>query len=138
MRPLGLGAFGGFLAAPPGRPLGRLGVPVETAAAGHVPSSASHPSCLAVAAPGEVMARGRKLVGSAQVRRRGTLLQQGALPRCTDADLLARVNPGARRPPTPASLAWHCLMAAAQERKELVDQGCLDQAVTEVLPPELS
>ena len=35
-------------------------------------------------------------------------------------------------------LAWHCLMAAAQERKELVDQGSLDQAVTEVLPPELS
>jgi len=35
-------------------------------------------------------------------------------------------------------LAWHCLMAAALETKDLVDQGCLDQAVTEVLPPELS
>ncbi len=35
-------------------------------------------------------------------------------------------------------LAWHCLMAAALETKDLVDQSCLDQAVTEVLPPELS
>lgn len=35
-------------------------------------------------------------------------------------------------------LAYQCLMAAAQDRKELVDQGCLDSAVTEVLPPELS
>ena len=35
-------------------------------------------------------------------------------------------------------LAWHCLMAAALETKDLVDQSCLEQAVTEVLPPELS
>lgn len=35
------------------------------------------------------------MVGSAQVRRRGTLLQHGALPHRTDADLLARVIPGA-------------------------------------------
>ena len=35
-------------------------------------------------------------------------------------------------------LAWHCLMAAALETKDLVDQSCLDQAVTEVQPPELS
>ena len=35
-------------------------------------------------------------------------------------------------------LAWHCLMAAALETKDLVDQSCLEQAVAEVLPPELS
>jgi len=29
-------------------------------------------------------------------------------------------------------------MAAALETKDLVDQSCLDQAVTEVLPSELS
>ena len=35
-------------------------------------------------------------------------------------------------------LARHYLMAAALGTKDLVDQSCLDQAVTEVLPPELS
>jgi len=35
-------------------------------------------------------------------------------------------------------LAWHCLMAAALEAKNLMDQSSLEQAVTEMLPPELS
>lgn len=35
-------------------------------------------------------------------------------------------------------LAYHCLMAAAQDRKDLIDQSCLDHAVSEVLPPELN
>lgn len=89
--------------------LARLGVPVETAAGGHAPSSGAHPSCLAVAAPGEVTARGRKLVGSAQVRRHGRLLQHGALPRRTDEELLARLIPGARAQADLASLGWESL-----------------------------
>lgn len=75
--------------------LARLGVPVETAGGGASPAPAGNPSCLAISAPGEVTARGRKLVGSAQVRRQGRLLQHGALPRRADAALLARVIPDA-------------------------------------------
>lgn len=104
-------AFAGIAALLAGA-LARLGVPVETAASGHVPSSASHPSCLAVAAPGEVIARGRKLVGSAQVRRQGGLLQHGALPRRTDAELLARVIPGALPQADLAGLGCEDLQAA--------------------------
>lgn len=77
------------------RALARLGVPVGVCEAGHIPSGTSHPSCLAVTAPGEVTARGRKLVGSAQLRRFDGLLQHGSLPRCNRADLLAQVIPGA-------------------------------------------
>lgn len=71
-----------------------LGVPVETSAGGAAP--AGDPSCLAVAAPGEVTLGGRKLVGSAQVRRHGRMLQHGAIPRQSDPELLARAIPGAR------------------------------------------
>ena len=35
-------------------------------------------------------------------------------------------------------IAYHCLMAAAWDRKELVDQTCLERAITELVPPELS
>lgn len=100
------------LAAMLAEALARLGVPVETAAGGHAPSSSLHPSCLAVAAPGEVMAGGRKLVGSAQVRRHGSLLQHGAIPRRTDAELLARVIPGGRPEADLASLGFADLQAA--------------------------
>lgn len=72
-----------------------LGVPVDTAGGGGAPPSTADPSCLAVIAPGEVTAGGRKLVGSAQVRRRGRLLQHGQIPRRSDPALLAAVIPGA-------------------------------------------
>ncbi len=78
------------------RSLERLGLPVSTASQGHIPSSASHPSCMAVTAPGEIIARGRKLVGSAQVRRYGNLLQHGSLVRAYQPELLALLIPGAQ------------------------------------------
>jgi lipoate-protein ligase A len=92
--------------------LARLGLPVQTARTHHAPSSGAHPSCLAVAAPGEVVAGGLKLVGSAQVRRQGRLLQHGALPRRTDAELLARVIPGALPQSDLASIGFENLQAA--------------------------
>ncbi|MDX1576872.1 MAG: hypothetical protein R3266_00240 [Gemmatimonadota bacterium] len=64
--------------------LGRLGVHLDrepeagsgAAAARLAPSGAA---CFRDPAPGEVLARGRKLVGSAQRRRRGALLQHGSI-----------------------------------------------------------
>lgn len=73
-----------------------LGLPVGVAESGHIPGGASHPSCLAVTAPGEVTAYGRKLVGSAQVRKEGRLLQHGSLVRQYNEELLRKVIPGGR------------------------------------------
>jgi len=41
-------------------------------------------------------------------------------------------------PRTVNRLAYHCMMAAALEGKDLIDQTCLDRAVSEVLPPGLN
>ncbi|MCR4784046.1 MAG: hypothetical protein K6A35_05960 [bacterium] len=73
----------------------RLGLPVTPATSGHIPGSASHPSCMAVTAPGEVTVNGRKFVGSAQVRHEGNLLQHGVIVRCYDRELLQLLIPGA-------------------------------------------
>lgn len=48
-------------------------------------------ACFDVPSQYEVTARGRKLVGSAQVRRRGVVLQHGALPLQGDVGRLAHV-----------------------------------------------
>jgi len=46
--------------------------------------------CFARTAPVELMLDGVKLMGAAQLRRRGLLLQQGVIPRRVDPELLAR------------------------------------------------
>jgi len=52
-----------------------------TARAAPAPHPASpDPTCFAAAAPGEVMVRGRKLIGSAQRCERHAILQHGSLP----------------------------------------------------------
>lgn len=62
-----------------------LGVPLDTArsaeaeASGASASRISAASCFRDPAPGELTARGRKLVGSAQCRRRGGVLQHGSI-----------------------------------------------------------
>lgn len=48
-------------------------------------------ACFDVPSPYEVMARGRKLVGSAQARRRRTVLQHGTLPLQGDVTRLCQV-----------------------------------------------
>lgn len=55
-----------------------LGVPAELAADGVVLAPDAGP-CFRAPAPGEVVAAGRKLVGSAQVRLGGALLQHGSV-----------------------------------------------------------
>jgi lipoyl(octanoyl) transferase len=66
--------------------LGRLGVPAsvqaETEGRARMPWTAP---CFAEPVAGEVLALGRKLVGSAQVSSRGVLLQHGSLPLGEDA-----------------------------------------------------
>ncbi len=59
----------------------RRGERVETASA----------ACFEVPSHYEVTALGRKLIGSAQVRRRNAVLQHGALPLCGDVSRLAEV-----------------------------------------------
>ncbi len=83
------------IAAVLGKALQQLGLPVTAAAGGSVPSGASHPSCMAVTAPGEITAYGRKFVGSAQVRHNGKLLQHGVIVRRYDIELLHKIIPGA-------------------------------------------
>jgi hypothetical protein len=56
-----------------------LGVAAEAAAPGGRAVAPDAGACFAAAAPGEVTVRGRKLVGSAQARMEGSLLQHGSL-----------------------------------------------------------
>lgn len=90
-------AFAGITASL-ARALRSLGVPVRVAGATAGPLTAS---CLSRVQAGELVLGERKLVGSAQVRRGGRLLQHGALPRRVDADLWQSLLPG----PCPADLA---------------------------------
>lgn len=55
-----------------------LGIPAEVASRGQVLPPDAGP-CFGVAAPGEITLGGRKLVGSAQARLDGALLQHGSL-----------------------------------------------------------
>lgn len=64
---------------------------VESCATDAIPSSRSNPSCMAVLREGELSARGRKLAGSAQVRRRDVTLQHGSIPRRLDRAMLTRL-----------------------------------------------
>ena len=57
------------------------------------------PACFALLSSHEITHAGRKLVGSAQLRRRGAFLQHGSIPLRSDAETLA----GALGRPVPAS-----------------------------------
>ncbi len=72
------------------RGLDRLGVRAGFAPAGSF-RHPSGPSCFARASDYEVLVDGRKVVGSAQVWRSGTLLQHGAVLLAADRDVWARV-----------------------------------------------
>jgi len=82
------------------RGLGGLGVPAALAAAAP-PQSPDAGACFASPAGGEVVVRGRKLVGSAQVREGNAFLQHGAILLVDRQDVVAQVTRGA----APASQA---------------------------------
>lgn len=68
-----------------------LGAPVHLAGDGPTPSVDAGP-CFQSPAVGEVTAGGRKLVGSAQCRIEGALLQHGSIILSGDQKLLGRLN----------------------------------------------
>jgi len=83
--------------------LKQLGVDASVAAAGVVLAPDAGP-CFQVPAPGEILAGGQKLVGSAQVRIGSSLLQHGSIILDGDQSQLSRLCPGAGPIQAPASL----------------------------------
>lgn len=73
--------------------LRRLGVPAELAPERKTPGGPGLPNgaCFEVPSSYEIVVGGRKVLGSAQVRRQGVILQHGAIPLELDAERLARV-----------------------------------------------
>lgn len=81
-----------------------LGADVAVAGEGEVLPPDAGP-CFRLPAPGEVVAGGRKLVGSAQARVEGALLQHGSLILSGDQSRLARLaGPARERAEPPATL----------------------------------
>jgi lipoate-protein ligase A len=83
-----------------------LGVPAELANRPSVrpPDRLFAGACFASPAGGEVVVRGRKLVGSAQLRDGGAFLQHGSLLLEDGQDVVARVTRGAAPPSSATSL----------------------------------
>ena len=84
------------------RALVALGVPAELAGGERTPPPSAGP-CFALAAPGEVTVAGRKLVGSAQARLEGALLQHGSLLLAPGQDALEALRTGATCGPATAA-----------------------------------
>ena len=79
--------------------LARLGAPVQLAGRRRTTlRPASRQACFAASVPGEIVARGRKLVGSAQRRSRRAFLQHGSIPLAGDQSALASIWPGSLDP----------------------------------------
>ena len=74
-----------------GKALGALGLEVTLAPRVPVPGLGTG-ACFARAVGGEVLVRGRKVVGSAQMRRGGALLQHGSILLHDDQSHVARVE----------------------------------------------
>lgn len=88
--------------------LARLGVPVSEAS----PSRARRPggaACFAEPAAGELVVDGRKLVGSAQVREHGALLQHGSILIDDDQPRIAALAVQPLTPASPAATLRACL-----------------------------
>jgi len=79
------------------RALGRLGVPA-TLAPRAAPVAIGTGACFASHTGGEILARGRKLVGSAQLRKGSAFLQHGSVLLEDDQRLLARLTLGGAPP----------------------------------------
>jgi lipoate-protein ligase A len=85
--------------------LNRMGVPAERASGGNSMPPGLRP-CFDVPAEREIVVSGRKLVGSAQWRRGGALLQHGSVLIRDDQSTISRLtNTPMDEPPTAATLA---------------------------------
>jgi lipoate-protein ligase A len=85
--------------------LGRLGVPTELAGRPTNGASLSGGACFASPVGGEVVAAGRKLVGSAQVREGDAFLQHGSVLLEDGQDVVARVTLGGASQPVATSIS---------------------------------
>lgn len=112
--------------------LGRLGVPVSVAPRATPSMMPSATPCFAEPAAGELVAGGRKLVGSAQWRDDGALLQHGSILVDDDQwriDALAEVPPG----PVPAPATLRVLLGRAPGLEEVAE--CLLAATQALADP---
>ena len=104
--------------------LQRLGVNAESAVAqGRTPLPATA-SCFVRADEGEISVGGRKLVGSALLRREDALLQHGSILVDDDQGLLQRILPEDEAPPMPAGTLRQALGRAVET------EGVADALVT--------
>lgn len=114
--------------------LRELGAPAQLSVDGVVVAPDAGP-CFQVPAPGEVVLGGRKLVGSAQVRMGGMILQHGSLILEGDQSPLIRTAGGTVDPAPPATLAsvlgpvsWSEVAQALGRALELALGGAWEQA----------
>jgi lipoate-protein ligase A len=98
--------------------LARLGAPVDLAPARPAESPGAG-ACFASAAGGEITAGGRKLVGSAQLRQVGALLQHGSVLLEDDQSLLAEVARSPGTPAGPREVTLHALLGRRVEFDEV-------------------
>lgn len=84
--------------------LARLGIPVTLAPAGASPGVGAG-ACFASPAGGELLAGGRKVLGSAQLRQGAALLQHGSLLLEDDQQLLGSLTVGAVPPSDEVTLS---------------------------------
>jgi lipoate-protein ligase A len=78
--------------------LNQLGIDVASACAPARARQPRAPSCYEASLAGELQLGGRKLLGSAQLRRGERLLQHGSLPLAVDAELFSTIFPGSELP----------------------------------------
>lgn len=92
-----------------------LGPDTEQPEAADVSAEAAHPICFAKTARCDLQAAGRKVVGSAQVRRGGGILQHGSIPIEIDLEDQVAVMPGGN-----GRIARNVLAGAAMSVNELL------------------
>lgn len=104
--------------------LRRLGVPATVAArsAGTRPPRPSLRACFRDPLPGEVVAEGRKLVGSAQWRDAGALLQHGSILLYDDQSLTEAVSATGPRSPRIGAACLASLLPAPPRPEIVVDR----------------
>jgi len=118
--------------------LQRLGVPASEASAVERTPLPGVTPCFQAPVSGEIIAGGRKLVGSAQFRERGALLQHGSILVDNDQSLASSllVHP---LPPPPAPATLHDLLGAVASPGDVARClfGVLDDSCPLALDEEL-
>jgi lipoate-protein ligase A len=116
--------------------LRRLGVPAEIAAPmGGAPLPSSAP-CFETPVLGEIIAGGRKLIGSAQYREHDALLQHGSILVEDDQHLAAVLLATAAPAPPPLPATLRALLGRVPSMEEVASALCQSLADAEGVEPE--